>query len=154
MRRTWASSVVVMVVAGLTALGALPARASSGSAASGDSGRTHGSLVVQTDKGALRGVRSGRADSFLGVRYAAPRRVAALEPAAAGAPMARGAGGRPLRQPLPGAGQHDGRPATTGWMWATDYLAPALASRALTRTTITAANTAWSFRPTSYAGPN
>ena len=75
MRRTWASPLVAVAVAGLTALGTLPASASSGSSgstASGDWGRTHGSLVVHTDKGALRGVRSGGVDSFLGVRYAAP----------------------------------------------------------------------------------
>jgi para-nitrobenzyl esterase len=73
MRRTWASPVVAVAVAGLTALGTMPASASSTSTAStAGSGRTRGPLVAHADKGALRGVRSAGVDSFLGIRYAAP----------------------------------------------------------------------------------
>jgi para-nitrobenzyl esterase len=49
-----------------------PARERVGRVECVGAGRTYGSLVVHTEKGALRGDRSGAVDSFLGVPYAAP----------------------------------------------------------------------------------
>ncbi len=69
MTRTWARPVVALAAAGLTALGTLTASSAAASTGSADRDR---SLVVHTDKGAVRGVRAGATDSFLGIRYAAP----------------------------------------------------------------------------------
>jgi para-nitrobenzyl esterase len=71
MTRTWARPVVALAAAGLMALGTLTASSAAASTGSPDRDRSHGSLVAHTDKGAVRGVRAGAVDSFLGIRYAA-----------------------------------------------------------------------------------
>jgi para-nitrobenzyl esterase len=85
-RRLAAGSAVAVVAAALLPGAAFSASTPSNTATSAGSAKAHavrgadhhparrgvGSLVVQTDKGAVRGVRTGAVDSFLGIRYAAP----------------------------------------------------------------------------------
>jgi carboxylesterase type B len=71
MTRRSRGAVVALLTMSLTGLGTLIADAATAAGPSG-SARAGDPLVVQTDAGAVRGVRIGAVDDFLGIRYAAP----------------------------------------------------------------------------------